>query len=351
LRYFTLGLDFDLTTFDLYAEIGASDRIVCAVIEGLERSLQEYGLKSGETHVLLTDKLRPALMKNPEQIDVIQKRLRKTAEDIELSRGDTAKKQQLLDVADRVRGEVAERANLSDTRESSIEADRIANVVQNWLVATMLLGAGAEHLSAEMKQMLASLLVQVSSLIAHRTTEAILKVDFSLIKAHFQADPEVMEALKDVSEPNDEVAIERLLGGLVDVLQYSLYAAGFRRVLGQLCEGARQRVLATSVEKAVVSGPIELLIHSAWLADIESKRGRDLLVRTIKDLPATPFLRTCLAAHFLERVYWNHWRKEDRIVLLNAAEECLKGVGLNLNKGELKRYIENSIETKKGQDS
>jgi hypothetical protein len=112
-RYFMLGPDFDLTSFDLYAEIGASDRIVCDVIEGLEKSLEEYGLKPGETHVLLTDKVRPALMKHPDQMDVIQKRLRKTADDIELGRGDTAKKQQFLDVADRVREVVADRANPS----------------------------------------------------------------------------------------------------------------------------------------------------------------------------------------------------------------------------------------------
>jgi len=91
-----------------------------------------------------------------------------------------------------------------------------------------------------------------------------------------------------------------------------------------------------------VTGKIESLIHSAWLADIESRRGKDLLVESIKALPATPFLRSTLAAHFVERVYWNHWRKEDRITLLNAAEECLKGFGGTLKKGELKRYIENS---------
>jgi hypothetical protein len=42
-------------------------------------------------------------------------------------------------------------------------------------------------------------------------------------------------------------------------------------------------------------------------------------------------------------VYWNHWRKEDRLVLLNAAEEALKGFNITLNKGELKRLIENSV--------
>ena len=68
-----------------------------------------------------------------------------------------------------------------------------------------------------------------------------------------------------------------------------------------------------------------------------------MLVNSIKKLPGSVFLRSSLAAHFAERIYWNHWRKEDRLTLLNAAEECLRGVGVNLHKGELKRYIENSV--------
>jgi hypothetical protein len=160
-RYFALDQDFDLTTFDLYAEIGASDAVVCRVIEDLEKSVQDYGFQVGEKHILLTD-VRPALMRQPAQFENIQNRLRSAAEDIEYGRGDTAKKQQLLDIADRVSEEVADRANQNDTEEKTAESERVGRVVLNWLVATMLLGAGAEHLLAELKQMLATLLIQVS---------------------------------------------------------------------------------------------------------------------------------------------------------------------------------------------
>jgi nucleoside phosphorylase len=341
-RYFVLGPDFDLQSFDLYAEIGASDRIVCEVIEGLENAVKEYGLKPGETHLLLTDKVRPSLMGHPDQIDVIQRRLRKTAEDVELGKGDTVKKQRFLDIADRVREEVADKANSTAGEEKTDEDKRIAKVVQNWLVATLLLGAGAEHLSAEIKQMLAGLLIEVSSVIVHRATESLLTVDFAEIKARFQADPKVVETFRNVDD-KDDAAVRRFIGGLVDVLEYSLFGGSVRRVLHQLCEGARQKVLATSVEKANVTGSIESIIHAAWLADIESTRGKNRLVEAIKQLPNSPFLRSALAAHFVTRVYWNHWRKEDRLVLLNAAEEALKGFNITLKKGELKRMIESSV--------
>lgn len=156
-------------------------------------------------------------------------------------------------------------------------------------MATKLLGAGAEHLAAEMKQMLAGLLIDVSSVIAHRATETLLKVDFALVKMRFQTNPEVIEMLRDSTDEKTDAAVQRLISGLVDVLEFSLFGAAIRRVLEQLCESARQRVLATSVEKATVAGPIESLIHSAWLADIESRRGRDLLVKSIKHRQHLPF--------------------------------------------------------------
>jgi hypothetical protein len=214
--------------------------------------------------------------------------------------------------------------------------------IQNWLVATSLLGAGAEHLSADLKQMLASLLVQLGSIIVHRVTEELLLVDFAEVKQRLQDDPATFESFKSLNGDKDDKSIRKFIGELVDILECSLFGDVVRHVLHQLCEGARQRVLATSVEKAVVTGPIESIIHAAWLTDIESHRGKDRLMASIKQLPPLPFLRSLVAAHFLARVYWNHWRKEDRHVLLNAAAETVKDVGLSINKGELMRYIDNS---------
>jgi hypothetical protein len=40
------------------------------------------------------------------------------------------------------------------------------------------------------------------------------------------------------------------------------------------------------------------------------------------------------------RVYWKHWRKEDRLSLLNAANESLTGVGQRYKTAQLQRLIE-----------
>ena len=112
-----------------------------------------------------------------------------------------------------------------------------------------------------------------------------------------------------------------------------------RRLLNHLCEKARLRVLAVTLERAKTDGPIQRLIHAVWLADVDGVRGHRLLLDAIKGLPASPFLRFAMAAHFMSRVYWNQWDMSDRKRLLDAAELTLKPM-MNLKKGEIIRYIE-----------
>jgi nucleoside phosphorylase len=54
----------------------------------------------------------------------------------------------------------------------------------------------------------ALLLIEVSSVIAHRATEALLNVDFSLVKKDFQSDPVVIKALREVRHCAQHVIAE-----------------------------------------------------------------------------------------------------------------------------------------------
>jgi hypothetical protein len=95
--------------------------------------------------------------------------------------------------------------------------------------------------------------------------------------------------------------------------------------------------------KTTLSRDIESVLHGAWLIDIDSKRGSDALKKVMKRLPAAPFLRATLATHFLVRVYWSHWKREDKIALLEAAEETIKSTALKItNKAEILRRIDQS---------
>jgi hypothetical protein len=85
---------------------------------------------------------------------------------------------------------------------------------------------------------------------------------------------------------------------------------------------------------------MESIIHGAWLADVDSVSGKTFLKHAINVLPAAPFLRLILAAHFVTRVYWSHWKKQDRLILLNAAEMVIKPLHWNIDKQGLMRVIE-----------
>ena len=55
-RYFDVeGSDFDLSTFDLYAEIGANREFVSCLTSELELSCEKLKLGPDEEHILLTD--------------------------------------------------------------------------------------------------------------------------------------------------------------------------------------------------------------------------------------------------------------------------------------------------------
>jgi hypothetical protein len=57
-----------------------------------------------------------------------------------------------------------------------------------------------------------------------------------------------------------------------------------------------------------------------------------------------------LASHYIARVYWSHWHKDDRIHLLQAAEEAIQPLEVQINKPELKRLIEREADKKSKAD-
>jgi hypothetical protein len=164
-------------------------------------------------------------------------------------------------------------------------------------------------------------------------------VDFEVVKKQLTA-PESMKELFAPDDARSDDDRKKLVITLVELLELGFLQQPLRRVIEVLCEHARHRVLATSVLRATASIGMEEVIRAAWLADIDSGRGAPVLKKVIKDLPAAPFVRITLATHFLLRVYWSHWKKEDRVVLLNAAEDLLKPLQLGFNKSKLIRLID-----------
>ena len=67
----------------------------------------------------------------------------------------------------------------------------------------------------------------------------------------------------------------------------------------------------------------------------------------MKALPKVPFIRHAIAGQLLNRVYWKHWDREGRLILLEIANESLKGVGLRYDDekiNEIKALIDEPSE-------
>ena len=136
-----------------------------------------------------------------------------------------------------------------------------------------------------------------------------------------------------------------IIENIADLLQYICLVQPFVTVMTHLCEEARDLVLAESIANTPVEDGIEGLLRSLWLSDIDVPKGRADLVRSIKNLPKSKFLRNVVATYLMSRVFWKHWRKEDRLSLLDAADISLRGVGQQHKTGALKRAIEKLSDT------
>jgi hypothetical protein len=347
-RYFDFrSKDFDFPAFDLYSEIGAADELVVLFRSYLDDQISLISVEHDQQHALLNEKLNPAVLTDPSRFSGLRQRLDKAYADVRSGKGDTAAKQRIIDAAERVRESASKKASIEEAGEKDSTAGvsvtkELDDAVQAWAIGVVLLGSGAEHLVAEVKQGLARQLVRLGSGIVHSWTNKRLEIDYKKLRNDLQNE-EFLKSFPGYDGTETVLAELRLLVGMfVDVMEFSLIAEPFRRIADHLCENARHRVLATSVEKVEVDHPMEQILHSAWLTDIESRRGKNALHSAIRNLPAAHFLRINLATHFLTRVHWNHWRTEDRLILLDAAEEAIKPIAIKFDKGELRRAIEKS---------
>ena len=56
-------------------------------------------------------------------------------------------------------------------------------------------------------------------------------------------------------------------------------------------------------------------------------------------MPRATFLRMTMVSHYMTRMYWAHGKAEDKLALLDAADDMLKPLEIDLDKSKLKRLI------------
>ena len=290
--------------------------------------------------VLADPKISLAFMDRRDRLQSMQNRIRQAEEDVQNDRNQAKEKQKLLDTSDRVRESMVSHTSAARTTGGGIPNVGIETETV-WAAAVNLLGSGAERLEANVKRVLIRKVVKISLLIIERWTQAHLAVDFINIKRDVLSNEEI---ISNIAKSDSTLSIESaksILESIVDLMELVFAMQPFLGTVSYLCEEARDIVLAESIINTPVQGDMEELLRNLWLSDIDVQKGKKGLNTSIKRAPKSKLLRSVITAQLMARVYWKHWRKEDRLSLLNAADLSLKGVGQRYKTGELQRLVEN----------
>jgi hypothetical protein len=346
-KYFaTSKTDFDYRTFTLYAELGPSTGMVEAISASLDACITLFETRPPRDSALLDATLRPAILAKPDRVGAVQKRIRQAADDVHADREQTSAKQALLDAADRMRGEAGSEVQATQLMPSILGSRPGKNVMTVWAVGVTLLGSGAERLEATAKREMVRKIVKLSSFIADEWMRAHKAINFDSIRDRILSDSELLKRISKSESSADLSEVKKLLEALVDFYELFFLVQPLASVASFLCEEARDPVLVESMSNTLVPEGIEDLILNLWLTDINVQRGKaGLTAAAIRNLPKLPILRHTVAGHLLSRVYWRHWKKQDRLDLLDAAMESLKSVGMQQDKSQLKRLIEDLPES------
>lgn len=339
--YFHFGDNsFDVSTFKLYAELGVADELVKNLSNRLDISIADIRTSTRLPPTIISNDIQPALLSKNERVNGMKKRLERAISDVSNDRDASHEKQRLLDAAERIRVTASQRSQeiVDENKEEkrTVEGDAL----EIWYVTLSLLGSGAERLEASVKRALVAKIITLSALILGDWTAQSARVDYKKMKQDLVQDRSLLKDMSGGEEEFDEEKAKRGVESLVDLLEYSLVTHPFRAIVQCLCEEARDGVLAESVVHTDVEGSLEQLLKGIWLADLDTPTGVRLLKQAIKAVPNAKLLRMSLASHLIARVYWRHWDRENRLKLLDAAQESLKAAGLAYDKEGLKRLIE-----------
>ena len=346
-RYFQYEVDeVDIATFDLYCEMGPSDQIINRIIDPLRNFLAEIDDNAEgrevRRNVLLTNEVKPNFINRPIHVEGIRRRLTTLAKEVQEGTGEVSEKQRVLDLVDEVRLESGARLRAS---ERSPIGSACANVGESWALGAVLLGSAAEHLSADKKRELIAILIRCAAELANVWTLEAINIDFKKLRVDIYEEMDAHGKLREFYRALDEKQAAELFDVVFDILEFFVVGSPIGGLIAYLCEQARHAVLFKSIDSVKIDDELGELIRSVWGAEINSRASKKKLLKNIGKLPGVKFLRMILAGHFVTRVYWTQWDKEDRLILLEAAEEALRPIALHLDKGALKRIIDEDRDT------
>lgn len=338
-RYFgNFDDEIDMMAFDLYCEIGVSADCISAVEARLVRALASVeGV--GEKHILLQEVVQPSMMISPSRLSSLSRRVAEARSVVVEGESERSEKAKILDVVERVNEEIVERerSGSAEGKDYAQFHDSILELLYSWTLAIVLLGSGAEAINGAARQELCRLIIVGAETIMEVMTRHVMSVNFTEIKSQIITDRHFREMLGAGEEDDEFVSI---VGGLVDLVEYVSYAQSLEKVFDYLPDKAKHRIVGNSVVGAEVVSPMQKLIKSMWMANIDSRSARSELLGLIGQLPNVQFLRACMTSILITRVKWKISDKVTRMALLDAAEMAIRPFNPHMDKGEIMRFVE-----------
>lgn len=334
---------FDFRSFDIYAELSASEDFVGHLIEGIQK-LELYA--SDNKDAIVSGKIHPRMMRKDVVPNAVRRRLEIAQKAIEDGKDETKRKQRLLDVAERVYEQAYEVRDEENSEENKA-LEHLDNAMSLWSIAVVLFGQGAERIGGKQKAELAKHVLRLGGKLIDEWTA--LNATFNY--ADMKDDLTSVDVIDQIVDPEmdlpSQLSRESLVSVFVDMIEMTAVTDPLRSILHHIAEEARHKVVLPPVRNAQPQNYLEQVIHASWLAEIDANSATAPLEEMVRDCPKSPFLRSALTTHYLTRVYWSLSDKKTRIQLLNTADKLMRSVGKKLQKGEILRQIESENQEEK----
>lgn len=335
--------EFDIYTFDLYCERGASEEVVAAALDFAFATLTECG---NEENVFSKRSVNPAALSTPANMVNLVRKISNAVDKIASTpHSDQVRleKQQLIDARQAVRQRVGDRSALDRSNLSSEkkrEFERLDRLSRSTLVLATLVGSGAERLDGEVKIRSASLLMSLSERFCHYWTLNRLEIDFSSLRKELLSDESVKSIIEQFELFGDDQ--ERVRSSLALFLmdqELTSLSTPIATVLYRLANYAGVRTLKPVIDSIRPANEIEALLRAAWYMDVEAISGRRAMKSALSNYKGSDLIRFVLANHLTWRVFWHHWQHDSKRAFVQVSKRILLGLGFVTGGGGSSRSL------------
>ncbi len=344
---------FNYYAFDLYCEMGPSAEVIAHAMDTADHVLQGAGELYPAEHIFLDTTKKLTSMSSQGQIRALTTGLMKNAERLEKDESASsevrAEKQRLLDARRYVRKQVGERNPereqlsplLEDIKAEFSCLDKLARALN---LVTIAIGAGSESLSGDQKVRLGNLVLATAEKFSDVWTRNRLRIDFQSLRNDILSDDNVWQVVNDLGALSDDFEkVKADLNILLHGFELHTVLEPMSRVLWGLSSTAGVRVLAPVLLLTTAEGPLQELIKSSWLLDVDAEKGRDSFKVSLASYNGSPLMRLVLGGHILWRAFWHHYNAPGARHFINSARRALRPLSLIPSQEQLENIKKGPI--------